>query len=277
MERELKARIERTALLVVLAASPFWLPALPSSWGSSVRGHLLDTVEPLFLVLNSFRQGFSHLTLGLLRFWYLEEENRVLRTKLEILEAHEAVHGSLSRENTRLRQMLDFQLKVPWHTMPAEVLGREMSSGSRKLLLDKGTHDGLQIGLPVINPTGLVGRVVETGISSSRAILITDPHFRIAAKTARSGISGLCTGSDRGECLLTYLPLDAELKPGEMVWTSGGRSFSPAQIPIGVVTQVWKDSSQLFLTARLRPTAKLSSLEEVLVVIWRSSESGSSY
>ena len=120
--------------------------------------------------------------------------------------------------------------------------------------------------MAAITPVGLVGRVSEVGTAASRVILVTDSHFRVAATLASSRISGLVTGTSSGECLLTYLPLDAQIKEGEKVLTSGGRSFCPGEILIGVVGKPQVDSSKMFLVARVRPAVQGGSLEEILIV-----------
>ena len=207
---------------------------------------------------------FSAL-LGLFSF---EEENRVLRYRLEALRAHEDVHRQLAQENTRFRELLEFRAQTPWRTMPAEVIGREIGPWSRSLLVDRGESDGVRAGMAVITPVGLVGRISEAGRSSSRVTLLTDPHFRIAAAVGEIQLFGLCVGTGRGECHLTYLPLDAAVDVGRTVTTAGGKSFAPEGIPIGTVRRVWKDSSEMFQTAGLRPAVDSGQVEEVLIVRW---------
>ncbi len=212
------------------------------------------------------RTGFCRVLFGISRGPFLLEQNQILRNQLATALAHEETHRQLSMENGRLRALLDFKAKSSWRMVPAEVIGREMSLWSRTLLLNRGTRDGIENGMAVITPVGLVGQISEAGGSASRVVLMTDPHFRVAGTLARTRTFGLITGNASGECLLTYLPLNADLKSGEPVLTTGGRSFCPEGIPVGTVQAVNEDSSRLFLSARIQPAVNLSALDEVLIV-----------
>lgn len=263
-------KFERTAILLVLVASPLWLPALPYGLGNSLRNTFLGWVQPVFETVHTVREGFGHLGTGVLEIFSAQEENRILRARLEALLAHEEAYRELLRENARFRNLLGFRSNAHWSVVPAEVIGHELGPWSRGLLLDKGIKDGIKEGMAVITPMGLIGRVSEAGPNSSQVVLLTDPHFRVMGRMVESSISGLVTGGPTGECLITYLPLAETIKEGQRVSTAGGRSFAPGGISIGVVRKVWKDSSEMYQTARLEPVVHLGAIDEVLVVSWRS-------
>ncbi len=234
--------------------------------GSPLRSVLADGLEPVFYGIQAVRTGVGEIVLGFFRGPFLLEENRRLRALVETARAHEETHRELAQENDRLRALLDFKRPSPWPLVPAEVIGHELRLWSRTLLLNKGTRQGVESGMAVVTPAGLVGRVAEAAGDTSRVILVTDPHFRAAALLSQGRVSGLAAGTASGECLLTYLPLDAPIQAGEPVLTGGGRSFCPGGIPIGTVVSVAPDPSKLFLSARLRPAVNGAGAEEVLVV-----------
>ena len=153
-------KFQRTAVFVALAVSPFLLPALPNGWGGSLRGTFLGWTRPLFETVRVVREGFSGIGTGVLDIFSLEEENRILRSRLEALLAHEETHRELFRENARLRELLEFRAKAGWKVMPAEVIGRELGPWSRGLLLDKGSEQGIHPGMAVITSVGLIGRII---------------------------------------------------------------------------------------------------------------------
>ena len=227
-------------------------------------------MRPVLDTVDTAQEGFGFLGGGVLDIFSLAEENRILRSRLETLAAHEETHRELYRENTRLRQLLDFRAKAGWNVKTAEVIGRELGPWSRGLLLDKGTKQGVRQGMAVITSVGLVGRILEAGPNSSRVAMLTDPHFRVMGRLPDTSVSGLVTGGPTGECLINYLPLDEEFKEGQTVLTAGGKSFSPGGVPIGVIRKVWKDSSELYQTASITPAVQLGAVDEVLVVAWHS-------
>ena len=260
-------KFERTAVLIVLVASPFWLPAIPSELGGSLRSAVTGWFKPGLQGAGSVRQGFGGLFTGVLDLLSVREENQLLRGQVQAFRAHEETHRELLQENERLRELLRFKEKAAWRLRPAEVIGRELGPWSRSILLDCGSQDGIRQGMAVIAPKGLVGRISEVGPTTSRAVLITDAHFRVTGILSRRRVSGLVMGGGGGQCLLTYLPVDLEIEVGEVAVTAGGKSFCPEGIPIGPVRKVWKDPSDMFCTARIEPAAPLGSVEEVLVVL----------
>jgi len=234
---------------------------------------LASLMEPVLQTSRLFQVGVRDLFFSFFHAPVLMGQNRLLKSQLQTLESHEATHRDLFFENARLRALIQFKERSPWNLTTAEVIGREHTLWSRTLLLDKGHQEGIQIGQAVITPVGLVGRISEVGRSTSRSILITDPHFRVAATVSRPRLSGLVMGRSPGECLLTYVPPGTELKSGDLIVTSGGLSFCPGGIPIGSISTVFSSSSDLYRSARFRPAAELGSIEEVMVVAWPRSDS----
>lgn len=269
----MRHRLERYAVLAVLIASPFWLPSIPSSMGSSFRTTVTEHFKPLLQGVQELRLNSWAIVAGFLQGPALLWENKFLKNKLAAAVAHEETHRILAQENERLRALLGFKAQARWQTIPAQVIGRDFNLWSRGLLLDKGSRQGIRTGQAVVTPVGLAGRITEVGPTTSRMILVTDPHFRISAALSKSRSSGLAMGTSSGDCLLSYIPLDVEVAPEEVVVTSGGSSFCPGGIPIGKVVGAAQDSSKLFRVARLSPAGPFSALEEVLIVAWSPSDS----
>jgi len=261
-------------VLVLLLASPLWLPALSASpFPERARGRLRDFSEPLLQGGRSFRRGLRDIGIGFLRGPALIAENRALKRQIQTLLAHEETHRELYLENTRLRALIQFRAQAPWKLTPCEVIGREHDLWSRSILLDKGSADGIAVGQAVMTPVGLAGRITQVSPGTSRAMLVTDPSFRVAATVTRLRMTGLAVGHSPGECRLTYLPPDAEVQSGDIVVTAGGVSFCPGGIPIGSITGSDESQADLYRSARFKPAVELSALEEVLVIAWPSADS----
>jgi len=185
-----KNQIEPVAVLLVLLAAPLWLPAVPASLSESPRLLLSDFLRPAFRASQVFQSSFRDLASGFLQAPALVQENRALKQQVQTLLAHEATHQALFMENARLRALVDLKDRVPWDVITAEVIGREIGLWSRSLLLDRGHEDGVRIGQAVITSVGLVGRVQQVGRKTSRILLVTDPHFRVAATLSRIRMTG---------------------------------------------------------------------------------------
>jgi rod shape-determining protein MreC len=260
-------KVERTAVLILLLTSAFWLPSIPDGWKDTLRSRWSDLVHPVYQTVHWVEQGMGRLASVTVGWFTLEEENKLLRFHLAALMAHEGIHQQLLRENAQLRELLRLRERMAWKTMPAEVIGRYRDPWSQGLWIDRGKRDGIRSGMAVMGGAGLVGRIGEVGYATSRVISLTDSRFRVAAQLGETGWFGLWVGTGRDECQLRYLPLDAKVEVGQWVLTAGGNSFAPKGIPLGRVERVWIDSSGLNQVAEVRPVHNPTQLETVLIVV----------
>jgi rod shape-determining protein MreC len=189
-----------------------------------------------------------------------KKENQELKVRLMQLEEMES-------ENKGLRESLSFKQRSGFSLVAARVIYSDASNLRRSLVIDKGKNQGIRLGNPVIVPEGMVGMVVEVGNSASRIMLINDPDFSMAAKVRRSNAIGVVTGSLEGSCRLKYLEIDEDIQIDDEVVSAGTNSRFPGGISVGRVVQISREQSGLTFFAVVKPKVKLSSLEEVLVIV----------
>ena len=135
------------------------------------------------------------------------------------------------------------------------------------ITIDRGTAEGVESGMPVIGDAGLLGQVVEASKHSSRVRLITDQRSGVAALVQRTRVEGILRGSiDRG-LTLDFVSQDASLRAGDVVITSGMGGVYPKGLVIGEITSVQRQPNTLAPLVAVQPTARLSQLEEVLVLV----------
>jgi rod shape-determining protein MreC len=126
--------------------------------------------------------------------------------------------------------------------------------------------------MPVVNGDGLVGRVVAVGAGFCRVITIVDSSSGVAAFVERTRDNGMLSGTistgDETDALLTmgYLPLDADLIPGDTVMTSGLSGVFPKGIVIGDIVEVSQSSDGMKNEAAIMPRVDFDHLEEVMVI-----------
>lgn len=190
----------------------------------------------------------------------LRQENKRLKILLMQLKDSQI-------ENKKLRNLLSFKQASEFSTVAANVIAYDASNIKRTLIIDKGKRHKISLADPVVTAEGMVGMVVEVGNFSSRIILINDPDFSMAAKVSRGDCIGVVSGSLGGMCKLKYLDLDEDIRVGDQIISGGRDSRFPAGIPIGEVVAISKEHSGLGIFAIVKPKVKLSSLEEVLVII----------
>lgn len=185
---------------------------------------------------------------------------------------------ALQRENEELREIQgEFQLmqdlfnrarETPeFRRLTATVIGYDTSPLFRSIILDKGTEDGVFVGMPVESSRGLVGQVFRTTDHSAMVILITDNISSIPARLGDSRATGIVRGGGLGGIMaMDWLDLEAQIGIGEVVYTSGLGGRFPEDMVIGRVTDLERREADLFQRAVIQPAVDFDSLEMVFVV-----------
>jgi rod shape-determining protein MreC len=197
---------------------------------------------------------------------HVADENEALRYKAQHVAALEHRHEELRQANTRLRQLLALSEDLDQPAFAAQVVGKDPSPWFQTVLVDKGRDDGVEIGHPVINPSGIVGLVVEVTGHYAKVMLITDPNSAVDALVQKSRARGIIKGGTSGFCVLNYVLRKYDLTVGDTVITSGMDGVFPKGLPIGQVAEVTKKEAGIFQDVTIAPYVDFERLEEVLIV-----------
>ena len=189
------------------------------------------------------------------------------RTEVDTLKNRLAGMNEVVQENSRLAQMLAFKRRLIYPSLAAGVVGRDPSNWNAAVIIDKGSVDGVGVGMPVVSASGVVGKVAEVGRERSKVILLTDPAFSVAALVDRSREVGLVSGSLRGICRMRYLSANADIQVGDQVVSSKVSSSFPEGLIIGEVVEVRTNNDGSPADCLIKPAVSLSQVEEVLVIL----------
>ena len=194
----------------------------------------------------------------------LERQNEELR--LQLMQAEGAMH-----ENERLRRLLGWQPNKSWKLKPAHVVLFEPSNWWRSIQIDLGSRDGVRPNSAVLTSDGLVGRISSVSLTRSQVVLLGDPNCKVAARvenpTRDTGVIGATGPLEGGIVEMAYLSRNADLKPGQNVWTSGLGGVFPKDILIGKILDAHSEDYGMSTVARVKLAANLSALEEVWVMM----------
>ncbi len=210
-----------------------------------------------------------------------------LEREVESLRAGAAALDALRAENARLRRELGFaeSAAAPGGRLVAcEVLsGGGVDPWRMRLILSRGTRDGIEPGQTVLSPEGLVGRVVSATATSSRAIPLCDGESRVAVEIrSRSGAparailsgGGFARGDRALEALRVAAPFtadwigrSADVAPGDPVFTSGLGGVYPPGVKVGIVVSAEPDETRLWQRARVAPHVDFPALRRVFVLV----------
>lgn len=248
--------------LIIVAACVFCVLILSLSI-PAVRAPFLDTLLHPFNIITVIQREIA----GLIFYHRNYVQNEKFRNDNDFLRNKINSFAELSLENNRLKGLLSLKQKTPFKVLPAHVIGRSLDSWSSMVIVDKGSDSGIQRGTAVVNFLGLIGRVTETTVFTSKITLINDPNVAVSGMLQRSRQEGLISGTLGNYLIMRYLPEDVDAKPGDIVVTSGLNLMYPKGLLIGTIAEINKEFSGLSRYAIVRPAVKLSGIEEVLIIM----------
>ena len=206
------------------------------------------------------------------RYEELNTELDTLRKQVADLEAQLRESGEAARENQQLRQLLRLQEKHQDFVFEsARVTQRSTTNWESTFTLSKGSSAGVQTGNCVISETGaLVGVVEEGGLNYCRVSTVINTDIEMGGICVRTDCAGILEGDfalmSQGRLKLSYLPDDAQLRPGDQILTSGQGDVYPPDLVVGRVEELRSDPSGMMRYAVLKPQARLDSLVEVFII-----------
>ena len=200
--------------------------------------------------------------------WDLEAENRALRNLNRDLSLEAMRLRDAGIKVEELRKMLEFKEKSSMKLLTAEVVGKPTLQLRNYITINVGADDGVQEGMPVITPAGLVGRVVGLDDENSIVLLVINADSRIAARTLRGRNNGILFWDKEEKLLLRNVPSVLSQATGDTIITSGLSSFYPEDIVIGTVDSVTEEQGTLYHRIEVNPTVNFATLEEVFVVLY---------
>ncbi len=240
----------------------------------TVRDTLSTVVYPLQVVVNLPIQWGHWLSENLAARSSLVSENERLRRELLIAGSRLEKYTELESENQRLRQLLDSAEKVGERVLIAELLAVDMDPFSRRIVLNKGTRDGVAPGQSMVDSQGVMGQIVQAGPFSSSGLLITDPSHAVPVQLQRTGQRAVAVGTgSANELELLHIPNNADIRVGDLMMTSGLGGRFPSGYPVGRVVSVERDRGEPFARVTVEPSARLERNREVLLV-WSPNADG---
>jgi rod shape-determining protein MreC len=196
----------------------------------------------------------------------LLDENHRLRQEVEQLRLRMLRLGDVEQELSRLGDAVSYSAPLPGEIRAVDVVYADHASWLRSLLLYTGGRPAAP-NQPVLAPAGLVGRVVVVSGPYAKVQLITDRAAAVGGMVLRTRRQGVVRGNgqEAGGLLLDYVPLSADVRPGDVVLTAGIDGVYPRGIPIGTVVSV-EPGGQLFHRIRLAPAVDLGTLDQVYLL-----------
>jgi rod shape-determining protein MreC len=202
----------------------------------------------------------------------LQEENKKLRDDQFITKSKLLKFDALEKENIRLRALLENSFKLGEQVLIAELLSINMAPYEHIVVVNKGTRFGVHAQQPVLDTNGIVGQVFRALPFSSEIMLITDVNHAIPVQVNRNGLLTIAVGSGQTNRLnLPFLPNNADIRPGDLLITSGLGGIFPPGYPVGIVDDFTPESTKPFPAVTATPKAMLDRNRELMIVWTKSS------
>jgi rod shape-determining protein MreC len=198
----------------------------------------------------------------------LTQELRVARVKLLRFD-------SLNEENRRLRAIRTASQGIAERTLIAEIINVDVDPFRHRVRINKGSADGVFTGQSVLDAFGIVGQITQVDRSTAEIILISDNEHAIPVQVNRNGIRSIAVGiGDIHRLSLPFLTIESDVKPDDLLVSSGLDGIFPAGYPVARILKVERNPAETFAVVEARPMAQLDRAREVLLLWFEKSTDG---
>jgi rod shape-determining protein MreC len=251
------------ALMSYDARDPLTKQRMIRVWTQAVGGWFQRPVATAGGASVGFFQHIAHS-------WNAAAENKLLRNRVAEMETELRAVQTARDENERLKSLLGLKESAGYGVVAASVIGRDPSVWFSSIILNRGTSAGVELNMPVVTRDGIVGRVVGVSPWTAQVMLLTDERAAAGAVVGQLGASnalGSVRGFGQNDLLeMRYVSGLEEVKQGDYVVTTGQDGIYPPNLSVGAVVDVEKGSATMPHKIRIKPSARLDSLEEVAVL-----------
>lgn len=246
------------------------------------RGSYLETAkmwmgmatQPFYTVVQAPFDFWNWLTSSFADRAELRKENAQLSEELRVARIKALQFESLYEENRRLRAIRAASEGIAERTLIAEIIRVDVDPFRHRVRINKGADDGVFTGQPVVDAFGIVGQVTRVDRYSAELILISDNEHATPVQVNRNGIRTIAVGTgDMNRLALPFLTGESDVKPGDLLVSSGLDGVFPAGYPVAKITKVERDPSQTFAVVDAKPMAQLDRSREVLLLWFREKPS----
>lgn len=235
-----------------------------------IRAGLSLVVDPIKYLVDLPAEITRRTSDSLQSYSRLLEENKKLRETESLDKIRLLKYEALEKENIRLRALLENSFKLGEQVLIAELLSVNIASPYENIVVvNKGTRFGVHAQQPVVDANGVVGQVFRALPNTAEIMLITDPNHAIPVQVNRNGLLTIAVGSGELNRLnFPYLPDNADIRPGDLLITSGLGGTFPQGYPVAVVDPFTPPAGKQ-ITAT--PKAALDRNRE-LMIVWSNTD-----
>ncbi len=200
----------------------------------------------------------------------LRRDNAMLRQSMLVLQVRLQRFAAIAAENVRLRGLMNSTVVVDGRVLLTEIIGLDPDPARRVMLINKGHDEGVYVGQTVLDAQGVMGQVINVGASTAHVMLIADGQAQVPVLFNRSGVRAIVSGYGSLDRLkVLYVPPSADVRPGDLLVTSGLGLNYPFGYPVARVLRVNRKSGGDFADVLAVPVAALDRSAHLLLLFSR--------
>lgn len=234
-------------------------------WAQAIADFVQSPVTTISSAVTGYFRSISTLRTA-------QDENDILKQRVQELEVELQNTKSLAGENERLKSLLELKEQSKYKILPAQVIGRDASVWFNTSIINRGSLDGVKLNMPVVTNGGLVGRITAVSPLTAQVDLITKDKSGVGAVIGQletSNTLGVISGSGKKNLLeMGYVPGSVEVQVGEIVYTTGQDGIYPPGLKLGEVAEVRAASASAPQQIFVKPSAGLAAMQEVAVLLY---------
>ncbi|MDQ6677674.1 MAG: rod shape-determining protein MreC [Acidobacteriota bacterium] len=264
----ISSRYRNISVLLVSVFAQVVLLAIQVKNGSDVRMirvWAVTAVTPLAQVVEESRSTVAGFFGSYVSLRDVREKNRAMQTQLDSLKLEiQYLRNELAMAD-RVKALSGFEARSPSKMLAARIIGSGSGAANRVSFVDRGSTAGVEKGMGVVTPDGIVGKVLASYPTASQVLMVDDPGFAAGVISQKNRVRGILKGLGHGKCHVDYVQNEESVEPGEMFYTSGDDRVFPKGMPAGKVTSVAAGAS--FKSIAVEPVGLQNGPEEVLIVL----------
>lgn len=239
-----------------------------TTWFSRVKQQVAVVVTPLQYVVDMPVTVAHTLSHNIRTQHQLVQENTRLRKQLLFLQAHMQKLLAIKQENSQLRALLKATSASSGHYEQASVLAVSPKPYLHRIIINKGEHNNVYHGQPVLDAHGVMGQVTGLNELTSVVSLVTNTQSQIPVQDARSGVRAVVVGKGRFNKLnLRYITQTMDVQKGDRLITSGLGGVYPYGYPVGRILSIEPSAGSKFMSIKVKPAAHLNR-SRLVMLFW---------
>jgi rod shape-determining protein MreC len=225
----------------------------------------VTAVTPLARTIEGARGGTSGFLQNYVVLRDTRAENEKMRTELGRLKLENQLLKTQLETADRAKALEAFESRTPSKMIGARVIATAAGGSNTAVFVDRGSASGVQKGMAVVTPDGIVGKVLAAYPTASQVLLVTDPSFAAGVVSQKNHVRGILKGMGHGNCRVDYVQNEEKVETGEWFYTSGDDRIFPKGMHAGQVTAAKAGSS--FQDITVEPSGIANGIEEVLIIL----------